>query len=114
MGFFSDNEAQAHSAVYGGQQHESSWSHGKWASALHLGELIAGAAAFEAEKAYERHVSQNGRPANHQLAKELLAGFAGAEADKLFETKGLDFLDREKAKRQAREQAEQAVSYENY
>ncbi|KDE05291.1 hypothetical protein MVLG_04323 [Microbotryum lychnidis-dioicae p1A1 Lamole] len=104
MGFFGNNEQEAHNAVYGEQQHESSWTH----------ELIAGAAAFEAEKAYERHVSQNGRPANHQLAKELLAGFAGAEADKLFETKGLNFLDREKAKRQAREQAEQAVSSDNY
>ncbi|SDA01425.1 BZ3500_MvSof-1268-A1-R1_Chr10-1g02653 [Microbotryum saponariae] len=104
MGFFGNDERDAHNAVYGGQEHESSWSH----------ELIAGAAAFEAEKAYERHVSQNGRPANHQLAKELLAGFAGAETDKLFETKGLDFLDREKAKRQAREQAEQAVSSDNY
>lgn len=34
-------------------------------------------------------------------AKELLAGLAGAAAEKLFETKGLDFLDRERAKREA-------------
>jgi len=31
---------------------------------------------------------------------------AGAEADKLFESKGLDALDREKAKHQAKQQAE--------
>lgn len=37
---------------------------------------------------------QNGKPANHALAKEIIAGIAGAEADKLFETKGLDFIDR--------------------
>lgn len=33
----------------------------------------------------------------------MLAAFAGGEADKLVETKGLDFVDREKAKRQAQE-----------
>ncbi len=38
------------------------------------------------------------------MAKEILAGIAGAEVDKLFETKGLDFLDREKAKHHARQQ----------
>lgn len=35
-----------------------------------------------------------------------MAGIAGGEVDKLFETKGLDFLDREKAKHQAKKQAE--------
>jgi len=37
--------------------------------------------------------------------KEILAGIAAAEVDKLFETKGLDFLDREKAKHRAIQQA---------
>lgn len=37
----------------------------------------------------------------------MLAGFAGAEVDKLFETKGLDAIDREKAKREAKHRAEQ-------
>jgi hypothetical protein len=36
----------------------------------------------------------------------MLAGFAAAEVDKLVETKGADWVDREKAKRQARERAE--------
>lgn len=39
------------------------------------------------------------------MAKEILAGLAGAEVDKLFETKGLDTIDREKAKHHARENA---------
>lgn len=43
---------------------------------------------------------------SHQFAKELLAGIAGAEVDKLIETKGLDYVDREKAKRQAQENVE--------
>jgi hypothetical protein len=48
-----------------------------------------------------------GKPVSHQFAKELLAGFAGGEVDRLAETKGEDFFDREKAKHQAKQNAEQ-------
>lgn len=48
----------------------------------------------------------SGKQVSHQFAKELLAGFAGAEVDKLAETKGLDFIDREKAKHHSKKQAE--------
>ena len=58
-----------------------------------------------AMKAYEDHVRRSGESVSHPLMKEMLAGFAAAEVDKLFETKGLDFLDREKAKRHAIQQA---------
>lgn len=81
-----------HSQVYNETVHKSSWTH----------ELIAGAAAFEAMKAYEDR--QEG--ASHKLTKEIFAALAAAEADKLFETKGLDFLDRERAKSQAEANAE--------
>jgi hypothetical protein len=47
-----------------------------------------------------------GKPISHQFAKELLVGLAGAEVDKLAETKGMDFVDREKAKHHAKEQVE--------
>lgn len=47
-----------------------------------------------------------GKPVSHAFAKELAAGFAAAEVDKLAETKGEDWFDKEKAKRQAREHAE--------
>ncbi|KAF9366822.1 hypothetical protein BGX34_006091 [Mortierella sp. NVP85] len=83
-----------HNEVYNETSHKSSWTH----------ELIAGAAAFEAMKAYE---DRQGDGAHHKLTKEIFAALAGAEADKLFETKGLDFLDRERAKRQAEANAEQ-------
>ncbi|KAI1322525.1 hypothetical protein F5Y16DRAFT_38771 [Xylariaceae sp. FL0255] len=83
--------------VYNGEPHESKWSH----------ELIGGAAAFEGMKAFEDHQRSEGQAVNHAFAKELLAGFAGAEVDKLAETKGLDFIDREEAKRHARKNAEQ-------
>ena len=42
-----------------------------------------------------------GKPVSHQFAKELLVGIAGAEIDKLAETKGMDWVDREKAKHHA-------------
>ena len=37
----------------------------------------------------------------------MLAGFAGAEVDRLAETKGADYIDRERAKRDAQQNAEQ-------
>ncbi|KAJ3152688.1 hypothetical protein HDU86_005563 [Geranomyces michiganensis] len=109
MGFFSNlfgsNDAQnAHAQVYGcgaiQEHHKSSFTH----------EVIAGAAGFEAMKAYEKHVAANGQPPSHQVMKELLAGFAAAEVDKISETKGIDWLDREKAKRMAVEQAHQLAA----
>ncbi|KAK7189768.1 hypothetical protein DPSP01_005827 [Paraphaeosphaeria sporulosa] len=69
-------------------------------------ELVAGGAAFAGFKAFEDHQRKEGKPVSHQFAKELLAGFAGAEVDKLAETKGEDWFDREKAKRQAKQNAE--------
>ncbi|WOO84404.1 uncharacterized protein LOC62_06G007925 [Vanrija pseudolonga] len=81
-------------------EHEAKLSH----------ELIGGAAAFAAAKAYQNHLAANGQPQSHANAKALLAGFAGAFIDREFETKGLNFLDREKAKRHAVEQAEQQVN----
>ena len=53
--------------------------------------------------------AREGKPANHQLAKELFAGFVGAEVDKLVETKGLDEWDREKIKREARRHGEEQI-----
>lgn len=42
---------------------------------------------------------------NHTMAKDILASFAGAEADRLVETKGENFYDREKMKRDAQNNA---------
>ena len=55
---------------------------------------------------FEQHQRAEGKTVNHAFAKEALAAFAGAEVDKLVETKGLDFIDREKAKHHARQNAE--------
>ncbi|KAF8309592.1 CipC1 protein [Clavulina sp. PMI_390] len=102
MGWFSDDsdQAQAYNQFTSGEPHKSSITH----------ELIAGAASFEAAKAYENHCAENGQPESHARAKELLAGFAGAFVDREVETRGLDFIDKEKAKYQARQQAEQALA----
>ncbi|KAI9508865.1 putative phosphoglycerate mutase family protein [Russula earlei] len=102
MGWFDNDHqySQDYDNYQSGPKHESSVTH----------ELIAGAASYEAAKAYEDHVARNGQPDSHAKAKELIAGFAGAFVDKEFETHGLDFIDREKAKYQAKKQAEEAVT----
>ena len=62
MGWFGDDSDQAQAyATYNGD-HQASVSH----------ELIAGAASYEAAKAYENHIAENGQPASHAEAKELL------------------------------------------
>ncbi|CAA7259794.1 unnamed protein product [Cyclocybe aegerita] len=71
-------------------------------------ELIAAAASYEAAKSYEDHVAQNGQPENHAKAKEMLAALSGAFVDRMVETKGLDFVDRKRAKHHAREQLNEA------
>ncbi|THG95543.1 hypothetical protein EW145_g7940, partial [Phellinidium pouzarii] len=84
--------------VYLNQQprhHESSLTH----------EAIAGAAGFAAMHAYEEHLRATGQPVTHGKMKEILAAIAAAEVDKLAETKGLDWLDRHKAKKLAEHQA---------
>lgn len=64
-------------------------------------------------KAYEDHVRKTGEQVSHPMMREMLAAIAAAEVDKLFESKGLDFLDREKAKQQAIHQAHQ-IANEKY
>jgi hypothetical protein len=47
------------------------------------------------------------KPVDHATAKALLAGFAGSMVDKMIETKGLDYLDRQKTKRHAEDQVKE-------
>ncbi|KAG1860150.1 hypothetical protein DFJ58DRAFT_779639 [Suillus subalutaceus] len=62
-------------------------------------------------KAYNEHCAKNGQPANHEKAKELLAAFGGAFIDRMVETKGLDAIDRQKAKHHAKETAYDRSGY---
>ncbi|KAI1199960.1 hypothetical protein F5X97DRAFT_321974 [Nemania serpens] len=91
-----DEAREKRDEIYDGEPHQSHLSH----------ELIGGGAAFEAMKLFEDRQRKEGKAVNHSFAKELIAGIAGAEVDKLFETKGLDAFDREKAKHHAKKQAE--------
>ncbi|THH15501.1 hypothetical protein EW146_g4983 [Bondarzewia mesenterica] len=103
MGWFHDesDEAQAYNEA-NESPHKAELSH----------ELIAGAASYEAAKAWEKHCESSGKPASHAQAKELLAGFAGAFVDRIVETKGLDFVDKEKAKREAERRLNENVASE--
>ncbi|TBU49546.1 hypothetical protein BD309DRAFT_986345 [Dichomitus squalens] len=113
MGFFhhESDEAQAYDQVVNAP-HKAELSH----------ELIAAAASYEpgihspfkAAKAYEKHVAANGAPDSHAKAKELLAGFAGAFVDRIVETKGLDFVDRERAKHESQQKVTEVVTEETY
>ncbi|RPD67153.1 hypothetical protein L226DRAFT_565900 [Lentinus tigrinus ALCF2SS1-7] len=105
MGFFSSDsdQAQAYDQVVNAP-HKAELSH----------ELIAAAASYEAAKAYENHCEREGKPESHEKAKEIMAGFAGAFIDRMVETKGLDFVDRERAKRHAQTQVEEVVTADSY
>ncbi|KAF5321836.1 hypothetical protein D9619_001867 [Psilocybe cf. subviscida] len=94
MGWFSNDshQAGAYDQVVNAP-HKATLSH----------EVIAAAASYEAMKAYENHCARNGQPSSHAKAKELLAGFAGLFVDRIVETKGLDYIDRSKAKHHANE-----------
>lgn len=56
---------------------------------------------------FEDKQRKEGKPVSHAFAKEALASVAGAEVDKLFESKGLNALDKEKAKHHAKEHAKE-------
>jgi len=101
MGWFSDDHEYAQSYdECNNAPHQATLSH----------ELIAGAASYEAAKAYENHCSENGQPGSHAEAKEIFAGFAGAYVDRVAETKGLDYVDRERAKRDAQQNCQDQLA----
>ncbi|KAI9508864.1 CipC1 protein [Russula earlei] len=103
MSWFGDehDHSRAYNEYHSNPKHEAHVSH----------ELIAGAAAYEAAKAYQEHLAKNGgEPPSHAKAKQIIAGLAGAFIDREFETHGLDFIDKEKAKHAAKKHAEEAVT----
>lgn len=84
---------------YNAQKHKAEVSH----------ELLGGAAAYAAAHEYEKYLAKNGKPDNHAQAKEIIAGLAGAFIERELETKGADFVDKQKAKHYAKKKAEEAV-----
>ncbi|KAI0270008.1 hypothetical protein BC834DRAFT_864491 [Gloeopeniophorella convolvens] len=104
MGWFDNDsdEARAHAEYQSTPKHESKLSH----------ELISAAAAYEAAKAYEDHVARNGKPSSHAKAKEIFAGLSGAFIDKEFESHGLNFIDKQRAKHDAKKRGDEVIANE--
>jgi len=104
MSWFGDDHhaAKAYATVDTVQPHEHK------AKLSH--EVISGAVAYEAAKAYEEHCKRHGKPVSHEKAKEIFAGFAAVAIDRLVETKGLDFIDKQKAKRDAEKHAKDQIA----
>ncbi|KAI6025612.1 cipC protein [Pisolithus orientalis] len=75
-------------------------------------DALAGAVAYEAAKAYENHLAENGKPDDHARAKELIAGFVGAAATHLAETKGRDAYDKYKVEHDAKKRLHEHVDKE--
>ncbi|KAG8886778.1 hypothetical protein FRB98_001002 [Tulasnella sp. 332] len=91
-------------------------------------QLIAGAAAFEEcprgtlnvvelelgyfAPAYEHHEASNGTKVRFALIKSVVAAAIGAYIDRIVESKGLDWLDKEKAKKEAMARVEEQVESE--
>ncbi|KAJ7047301.1 hypothetical protein C8F04DRAFT_1058377 [Mycena alexandri] len=94
-----ENDAAAYEEVINvspeNHEHKAKLSH----------ELIAAAASYEAAKKYEEHCAKEGKPQSHAKAKELIAAFSGAFVDRMVETKGLDTIDKEKTKHEAKKRA---------
>jgi len=86
---------------------DSSDEYSKAHTAFISHELIAGAASYEAAKAYEEYVKKNqGVRPSHEKAKEIFAAASSAFIDREVESKGLDFIDRERARWKAQEELE--------
>jgi len=96
MGWFSDDSEQATNAqTYANTDDKASLSH----------EVIAGAASFEAARAWEQHEASEGKPQSYALAKELIAGTVGAFVDREAETAGWSEAKKLLAKKKATDDA---------
>ena len=57
-------------------------------------------------QAYQSHMRTTGQQVSNPVMKEMLIAFAVAEIDKIFESEGLDPIDRKKAHHLANEQGD--------
>jgi len=105
MGFFhheKSDEAQAYEQVKDGsyKEHDGSKMH----------EVLAAGASFYAAREYEKKYGKEG---DHAFAKEALAGLAGAFIDHEVETRGLNEVDKLKAKHEAKKKVHQDYDAQN-
>ncbi|KAN0127407.1 Protein of unknown function (DUF3759) domain containing protein [Lactarius tabidus] len=73
-------------------------------------EIFCGAVAWKAAKEYEEHCAKHGKPINHAAAKAVFAGILAATIDRMAETKGLDAIDKHKAKKDAEKHAQELLA----
>ncbi|KAG1446551.1 hypothetical protein G6F46_011587 [Rhizopus delemar] len=110
-----------HPPSYGGQvaypsyeeasgAHHQVYNEGRKAHLSH--QLIAGAAAYEAVKAYRRHQERQGEEMSHGFIKQGVAALAAAEIVKLAEEHNWSRDQKEKATRDAQQAAEKYASRE--
>lgn len=59
------------------------------------------------------HIIHLGKPESYEEARVIMAGIAGAFIDREVETRGFDFIDTEKAKRQARKNIDEVPPSSN-
>ncbi|KAI8372897.1 ricin B lectin domain-containing protein [Radiomyces spectabilis] len=95
-----EQASEAHREVY--QERKAHLSH----------QLIAGAAAYEAVKAYRRRQEAQGKPVSYGFAKQAVAAFAAAEVVKFAETHNWSHSQKEAAQRSAEQAADHYASRE--
>ncbi|KAI9282204.1 ricin B lectin domain-containing protein [Sporodiniella umbellata] len=113
------NAGQPSNPQYGGQApsyeeasqvHQTVYKEGRKAHLSH--QLIAGAAAFEAVKAYRHHQERQGEEMSHAFIKQGVAALAAAEIVKLAEEHDWSRDQKEQATREAQQAAEHYASRE--
>lgn len=63
-------------------------------------EMLAGAASYEAAKAFEVHVDEHGIPESHEKMQELVTGYVGNWIDEIVQARGVEGVDISLAKKE--------------
>ncbi|KAI8370090.1 hypothetical protein EDC96DRAFT_503021 [Choanephora cucurbitarum] len=82
------------------EEHKAEWTH----------QLLAAAGGFAAMRALNNRKEESGEEVDHSTAKEILAAAAAGAVDNFIETKGMDWFDRHRAKKEAEEEAQKLYS----
>jgi hypothetical protein len=72
-------------------------------------DLLVKAAAFETSNKLQEHEEKHGKPQSYALAKGVASDFVGEVVDREIENKGLDFIDGEQAKQDAKKEVDEAL-----
>ncbi|KAJ5887898.1 hypothetical protein N7495_007939 [Penicillium taxi] len=103
MGWFDNDtpEAKSQKIVNVNNHHNAKWTF----------ELLGGAAAYEAIQAYEDHEAREGKIEDRVKAKEFIATAISAYIAREVESKGIDYVDLNKAKYHAQRRCDIRLSH---